>query len=231
MTREDRLYVQYGAGNEAIAGWLNYDSSPTLRIQKAPIIGRLMRSKLNCIFDNEIQYGDIIKGLPLRADSVDGLFCSHVLEHLSYDDCMTALRNSFLYLKPGGLFRIIIPDLAYYVSRYEKARSSNDSHQLIMASYDFCIGTNFGLKETRNSISRRLIDAFGANAHRWMWDETGLMHALRDNGFVDCKRFEQGDSEDEMFLRVERDHQFGNQEGFYGLAIQCQKPLKEPSDS
>ena len=97
-----KLYVQYGAGNEAVKGWLNFDASPTLRIQKLPLIGKLLRSKLNCVFDDDILYGDIIKGLPIKANSVDGLFCSHVLEHLSYADFYTALFNSFKYLKPGG---------------------------------------------------------------------------------------------------------------------------------
>jgi hypothetical protein len=47
-TNEDstKLYVQYGAGNEAVQGWLNFDASPTLRIQKMPLIGRLLRSRL-----------------------------------------------------------------------------------------------------------------------------------------------------------------------------------------
>ena len=47
---DKKIYVQYGAGNQAVEGWLNFDASPTLRIQKIPIIGRLLRSKLNCVF-------------------------------------------------------------------------------------------------------------------------------------------------------------------------------------
>ena len=97
-----KSYVQYGAGNKAVQGWLNFDSSPTLRIQKLPCIGRLLRSRLNCIFDDNVLYGDIVKGLPIKSNSVDGLFCSHVLEHLSYADFSFALNNSFKYLKRGG---------------------------------------------------------------------------------------------------------------------------------
>lgn len=98
---DNKLYVQFGAGNEAIPGWLNFDSSPTLVIQKIPLLGRLLRSKLNCIFDDDVRYGDIVKGLPIRDNSVDGLFCSHVLEHLSYAGFHTALDNSYRYLKRG----------------------------------------------------------------------------------------------------------------------------------
>lgn len=46
---DQKVYVQYGAGNEAIEGWVSFDASPTLRIQKFPIIGKLLSTKLNCI--------------------------------------------------------------------------------------------------------------------------------------------------------------------------------------
>jgi len=116
----NKLYVQYGAGNEAVKGWLNFDASPTLRIQKIPILGRLLQSRLNCIFDDEIKYGDIVKGLPIHHNSVDGLFCSHVLEHLTRTDFDVALNNSFNYLKSGGEFRVIVPDLQIFIQEYIK---------------------------------------------------------------------------------------------------------------
>lgn len=106
---DHKLYVQYGAGNEGVDGWLSFDASPTLRIQRLPILGRLLRSRLNCVFDDDIRYGDIVKGFPLRPESVDSLFCSHVLEHMSYADCSTALKNSYVYLKRGGYFALSFP--------------------------------------------------------------------------------------------------------------------------
>ena len=96
------LYVQYGCGNVAISGWQNFDASPTLRIQKLPFIGRLLQSKLNVVFDDEVLYGDIVRGLHIPAECVDGVFCSHVLEHLSLEDFHTALDNTFKILKRGG---------------------------------------------------------------------------------------------------------------------------------
>jgi predicted SAM-dependent methyltransferase len=99
-----KSYVQYGAGNQHVPGWLNFDASPTLRIQKVPLLGRLLKNKLNCIFDDEVQYGDIVKGLPIDEASADYVFCSHILEHLALDDFHTALNNSFRILKRGGVF-------------------------------------------------------------------------------------------------------------------------------
>jgi predicted SAM-dependent methyltransferase len=219
-----KLYVQYGAGNEAVQGWLNFDASPTLRIQKIPLIGRLMRSKLNCIFDDDVLYGDIVKGLPIKANSVDGLFCSHVLEHLSYADFSSALNNSFEYLKPGGVFRLIVPDLGYYINQYQRLITSDNHDKRSSAAIEFCKGTCFGMERSRSTFGGRLIEIFSNSSHRWMWDYLSLTKALSEHGFINIQRFQYGDSTDEMFLRPERSHQFGDDE-VYGLALECSKPI------
>jgi predicted SAM-dependent methyltransferase len=223
MTNQ-KLYVQFGAGNEAIPGWVSFDSSPTLVIQKIPVVGRVLRPMLNCVFDGGVRYGDIVRGLPLRENSVDGLFSSHVIEHLSYLDCSTALKNSFTYLKPRGLFRIIIPDLEWYVRRYLAAKEHADSMNAADAAPEFMKGTCLGLRGTRRDIWNRLYLAFSNSDHRWMWDYAGLSNALAEHGFVDVKRFDQGNCEDGMFLRPERDHQFGAGDSRYGLSVECRKP-------
>lgn len=44
-------------------------------------------------------------------DSVDEIHASHILEHFSYADAKTALREWHRVLKPGGTMRIAVPDL------------------------------------------------------------------------------------------------------------------------
>ena len=219
-----KRYVQYGAGNQAEPGWINFDASPTLRIQKIPLIGRLLRSKLNRIFDDNVLYGDIVKGLPIEPESVDGLFCSHVLEHLSYTDFYLALNNSFKYLKRGGIFRIIVPNLEYYINKYQMSITSDNEDKKAKAAIEFCKGTCFGIEGSRTTLTQRLNDAFANSGHRWMWDYSSLTQALSENGFININRFQRGDCVDEMFLLPERLHQFGDSE-VYGLALECTKPF------
>lgn len=219
-----KRYVQYGAGNQAVPGWINFDASPTLRIQKIPLIGRLLRSKLNCIFDDNVLYGDIVKGLPIKPESVDGLFCSHILEHLSHADFSLALDNSFKYLRKGGVFRIIVPDLEYYINRYKASLTSHSHDQRESAAIEFCKGTCFGMEGSRSTLTQRLNDAFANSGHRWMWDFFSLTKALSDHGFINIKKFYSGDCPDEMFLRPERPHQFGDSEVSV-LALECTKPI------
>ena len=106
--------------------WMNFDASPTLRIQKIPLVGRVLRNQLNVVFSPNVLYGDIIKGLPVGENQCDGIYCSHVLEHLSLADARIALRNTFKILKKGGIFRCVVPDLEFYAREYIHSLDNDD---------------------------------------------------------------------------------------------------------
>jgi ubiquinone/menaquinone biosynthesis C-methylase UbiE len=97
------LYVQYGCGFSAPKEWVNFDASPSPGIQKIPLIGKLLEKGLKTTFPSNVYYGDIIRGLPVKDNSCDGLYCSHVLEHLSLQDFRKALKNSYKMLRGGGI--------------------------------------------------------------------------------------------------------------------------------
>jgi len=42
--------------------------------------------------------------------SIDAMLAEHVWEHLSLDDGLTAAKQCFEYLKPGGYLRVAVPD-------------------------------------------------------------------------------------------------------------------------
>ena len=86
--------VQYGCAWSAPENWANFDCSPTLRFEKIPFIGKLY-TKNEHRFPDNVRYGDIVKGLPISNNSCDFIYCSHVLEHLSLNDCRRALRNTY----------------------------------------------------------------------------------------------------------------------------------------
>jgi len=214
-----KIYVQYGAGNQHVPGWLNFDASPTLRIQKIPLLGRLLKNRLNCIFDDEVKYGDIVKGLPIDEASADYVFCSHILEHLALDDFHTALDNTFRILKKGGGLRVIVPDLRMDINDYLRDLASHDVVVRQKASINFCKNSCLGMHGSMGSLIGRISYLFGNSSHRWMWDSDSLTAALSAHGFIDIKPFKKNDSDDEMLLRPEMPHQFER-----GIAYQCRKP-------
>ena len=203
------LYVQYGCGFSAPAGWLNFDASPTLRFERSPIGFLYTRNERR--FPENVRYGDIVRGLPVADDSCRGLYCSHVLEHLSYEDCDVALAHSARYLQRGGTFRMVLPDLGEYVREYLADGSDR-------AAGNFMRGASLGRERRSRGLIGFLKDWIGNSTHLWMWDEKALAARLRAHGFVDIRRARFGDSEDPRFAEVESIDRF---EGC--LAMQCRK--------
>jgi len=129
-------YVQYGCGWSAPNGWRNFDASPTLRFERLPILGK-MHKKNDSRFPENVEYGDIVKGLPIENDSCDGVYCSHILEHLALDDFRVALRNTYKILKHGAIFRLVLPDLFQCASKYVNDQAPEAAFAFLR---DTCLG-------------------------------------------------------------------------------------------
>ena len=54
---------------------------------------------------------DIRKGLPFIDSFFDGVYHSHVIEHLTPKDALVFMRECVRILRPGGSLRIATPDL------------------------------------------------------------------------------------------------------------------------
>lgn len=214
-------YVQYGAGSSAPDGWLNFDASPTLRIERIPFIGLKIGPLLRqpVIFPRSTLYGDIIKGLPVEDDSVDGLYASHVLEHLSLVDMRRALANSLRVLKPGGIFRLIVPDLKARAAAYLAAGDDPE------AAHRFMRSSCLGMEGSRGTIMGRIRQVLGNSAHLWMFDYPAMAAELERAGFVDIRRAKCGDAADRMFDLVEEEGRF-NDHGIVEVAIEARKPAR-----
>ncbi|WP_288423868.1 class I SAM-dependent methyltransferase [uncultured Spirosoma sp.] len=210
----DKMYVQYGCGLSAPSEWTNFDVSPTLRIQQFPIAGSLLKKRLNTVFPDNVLYGDIIRGLPVADNTCDGLYCSHTLEHLSLDDFRRALTNSYRILKPGGIFRCVVPDLESaaraYIAELDKGNPAS--------SIAFIDTTLLGVKARPTTVRSRISALFGNSHHLWMWDTKSLAEELRKAGFVQIRACRFNDSEDPMFRHVEAADRF---EG--AAALECRK--------
>jgi len=204
------LYVQFGCGLCAPSGWMNFESSPTLRFERIPVLGKLY-SKNAMRFPANVRYGDILIGLPVADASCSGIYCSHVLEHLALEDIDAALTNTYRYLVTGGIFRLVVPDLGELVRCYVSDNADTASHRFLEAS-------GLGRRRRPRGLFEFIRDWFGNSAHLWMWDERSMAAKLRQHGFLEIRRAVFGDSEDPRFREVEDKDRF---EGC--LAMQCRK--------
>jgi predicted SAM-dependent methyltransferase len=183
-------YVQYGCGLSAPQGWLNFDASPTLRVQRLPLAG-LLRSAGGTVFPANVRYGDIVKGLPVEPGSCRAVYCSHVLEHLSLSDFRVALANTRAVLAKGGLFRLVVPDLRVAAQRYVADPSDT-------AASRFMTETFLGVTERPRGVRGLLRSWLGNSHHLWMWDYPSLSRELATAGFKDIRPARMGDSSEPM---------------------------------
>lgn len=202
MAPDSLLYVQYGCGTTAPESWTNFDASPTLRFQRLPLVGRL-GNRLGPVFPTNVRYGDIIRGLPLSPRSCRAIYCSHVLEHLSRDDLQIALKNTWEYLVPGGVFRFVLPDLEQLVRGYVNSQSKQPAVEFLEASL-------LGYKSRPRGVGAKLREWLGNSRHLWMWDYRSLEVELREVGFQAIRRAEIGDNPDSRFRDVEEPGRWEN---------------------
>ena len=203
------LYVQYGCGLCAPDGWVNFDASPTLRLQKIPVLGRFSKVR----FPASARFGDIRLGLPIAPASADAVYCSHVLEHLALDDLRLALKNTAAILRPGGVFRLVLPNLKISAQEYIQSTQPD-------AAIRFMEATLLGRKTRPRGLSGLLRSWLGNSEHLWMWDFDSLSMELTKAGFGSIRPAVAGDSGDAMFDKVE---DAGRWNG--ALGIQCLRPL------
>jgi predicted SAM-dependent methyltransferase len=64
----------------------------------------------NRFYHHRLEYG-----LPFANDQVDFLYASHVVEHLFRSDAQRLFGEAHRVLRPGGVLRICVPDLAHAV--------------------------------------------------------------------------------------------------------------------
>jgi SAM-dependent methyltransferase len=165
-------------------------------------------------FPAQARYGDILAGLSVPEKSADAVYCSHVLEHLSLADCRRALANTFRILKPGGRFRLVMPDLRWLVDRYLAAGTPDAAVNLMRE-------TLLGQDTRPRGLMAMMREWIGNSRHRWMWDYPAMEHELAQAGFSDIRRATIGDSGDERFNVVEEAARW---EG--GLGIDCRRPME-----
>lgn len=202
MMSDDGSLVQYGCGLCAPQGWLNFDASPTLRLQRLPLVGGLRRRLVGGPrFPGTVRFGDILRGLPVASGSCRAVYCLHVLEHLALEDLRTALAETRRLLGEGGVFRLVLPDLEALVAEYSAASDPRAAHRFRPRGF-------VGL--LRNWL--------GNSRHLWMWDYGALAAELAEAGFRDVRRAAFGDSSEPRFADVEDRGRWDGQ-----LGIECRR--------
>jgi hypothetical protein len=203
VASEENTLLHIGCGRTAPPSWRNVDASPTVLLGSIPLFGRWL---VPHPFPENVRYGDIVRGLNLSPGSCKAVFGSHMLEHLTYQGCLRALRNIYDLLSSQGTLRVIVPDLRGLVTHYL-------DHPDDDAASHFMRSSGLG-EEVPSSPLRRL---FGNSQHRWMWDEKSLTQVLCRTGFSRIRACTYGDNP--LFEAVEDAHRYED-----AVALEAVKP-------
>jgi predicted SAM-dependent methyltransferase len=142
--------VHLGCGDHSLEGWLNVDF---LRASAADLLA------------------DAARGLPFRDASVGFVHSEDLLEHLDLEGGTVLVRECFRVLRPGGVLRLLTPDLAAIIDRVYVRR---DARHLAwcraqLSTEDPCEALNMHLRMK--------------GEHRFVYDEDRLRGLLERAGF------------------------------------------------
>lgn len=78
--------------------------------------------------DAAVKRHDLAKPLPFDDRSCDVVYHSHVLEHIPRTHGSAFLAECFRVLRPGGVIRVVVPDLERIIQDYQQAVEDLDSN-------------------------------------------------------------------------------------------------------
>lgn len=174
--------LHLGCGTIAPSDWINIDNSWNAWLAKYPILKKLIKISglirsdlLNIPWPKNIIIYDLTKTLSFDNNSVDCIYSSHTLEHLYLEQAKNLLKECFRILKPGGIVRIVVPDLKAFTQDYLNRNTSADTYLEKLRLRQTGPPTNLVLR-----IYNKLNDT---NSHKWMYDKNSLTHYLKLAGF------------------------------------------------
>jgi len=208
------VYVQFGCGTCAPDGWRNFDAGPAFWLQKYMPFSKsfLVRKGYPEYPVRNIEYADVIAGLPVEPNSARAVYCSHVLEHLALSEFRRTIRNVYSYLVSDGTFRLVVPDIEYLIKQYVADPAPD-------AASKFMEQAHLGEDNKPQGIRSLPQLIFGRSKHLWMWDFKNIAQELQEAGFVGVRRAAFNDSDDERFKEVENLGRWEN-----CLGVECKKP-------
>ncbi|MBU4464010.1 MAG: methyltransferase domain-containing protein [Proteobacteria bacterium] len=158
---------------------------------------------------------DITRKLAFPDESVDIIFTEHVIEHVSFIDGISFMRESKRILKHGGVFRVVIPALEKLLNVSLEDDMGKIYIQNLVRFYkkedDIFgeLGFN-GLSEFYRTFFFNSI--FCGYGHRFIWSAGLMVKVLKSLGYGEVRIYEvgQGSNEEYCIERRRRGLYLGN---------------------
>jgi len=220
--------LNVGCGRRFHSDWVNVDLVPS---------------------DESVQVCDISKGLPFDDGHFDAVYHSHVLEHLHPKTGRELLAECWRVLKPGGVVRVVVPDLvddsiedkAFAKMRIGHEFGLCDTHeQPVEASSTLLTRLADGWSDCKNKMARRVVRwLLGRRAeaaleeslfrqqgevHRWMYDRFSLRELFEASGFEGFQVQNAVESQIDRFVDFQLDSYNGEVRKPDSIFVEAIKP-------
>lgn len=179
--------LNLGCGNQVLPDWINVDYALGAKLYKLPLFPWLnSQLKLfNLEWHPDIFLWDLRQKFPWENNSIDVVYSSHTLEHFNKQQGLHFLKECYRILQPGGIMRIIVPDLNPIVQRYLKQEITADNFvDLLEVSYD----------NSHENLIKKIIAPLIKFPHKCMYDTNTLLRIMSVVGFA-CQSKQPFDSE------------------------------------
>ena len=191
-----KLHV--GAGNNVKLGWLNTDFNPTT---------------------SKVVHLDAKKLFPFENNVFDYIFIEHMIEHITYEQGLHMLSESYRVLDSGGKIRISTPNLDFLMDLYKEPKSKLQHDYIQWATQKFVKAAPF-------ADSVFVINNFVRDwGHLFIYNEKILRSSLERAGFHNITKYQLNVSEDKELRDLENEKRLPS--GFLQLesfTLEAQKP-------
>lgn len=198
--------LNLGCGYQTSERCLNIDWSLPVRLKGSPIGRRVApalltgdrRSRYDAM-TGQIKGHDLRKGIPFKDGSADVVYHSHVLEHIDRGAVPGFFAEILRVLKPGGVHRIVVPDLEQQAREYLRSLDllirgvgrAEDHEEAVHVLIEQLVRREAYGSSTLPPVRRRMENLLLGDArkrgetHQWMWDRVSLPRELLAAGFKD----------------------------------------------
>ncbi len=208
ICRRQRAYADYtrqhtvrnlhiGCGDNFLPGWFNTDLYPNAQ-----------RQRLNAT-----------QPYPFPDNSFDYIFTEHMIEHVPYAAGRAMLTECFRVLTPGGVIRLVTPDLKFLIDLYQQDDELRRNY-IEWSSRGF-IGD--AMPHDKVSVINNFFRDWG---HQYIYDMEAMRKLMQGIGFTEIIQCQIGSSMHYPLMQLE--HTDRMPQGFLGLEsliVEAKKPL------